>query len=66
MSVMKRLKQMNWREECGKIISNLKGLRKDKRLQSNKLHKSKSPSRPLIRLRGRKSLELKIRFLSIY
>ncbi|XVE99735.1 hypothetical protein REPUB_Repub03eG0226500 [Reevesia pubescens] len=65
MSAKKRWKQMIWRDECGKIVSNSEGLRKDRRLQPERLQKSKSPNNPLIRLGGRKSPELKMGFLSI-
>ena len=50
---MKRLKQKNWKGECGRIISRSRGLRKDRRLQPNKLQRSKSPSKTTeIRLGG--------------
>ena len=52
-----------WKGECGRIVSNSKGLRKDRRLQPNKLKRSKSPSRPL--RSSSEEAEHRIGFLSI-
>ena len=62
--VMKRLKQKNWKGECGRIVSNSKGLRKDRRLQPNKLQRSRSPSRPL--RSGSEEVEHRMGFSSIW
>ena len=62
-SVMKRLKQKNWKGECGRIISNSRGLRKDRILRPNKLQRSRSPSRPL--RSGLEEVEHRMGFSSI-
>nr|POF21295.1 ethylene insensitive 3-like 3 protein [Quercus suber] len=62
--VMKRLKQKNWKGECGRIVSNSRGLRKDRRLQPNKLQESRSPSRPL--RSGLEKVEPRMGFSSIW
>ena len=62
--VMKRLKQTNWKGKCGRIVSNSRGLRKDQRLQPNKLQESRSPSRPL--RSGSEEVEPRMRFSSIW
>ena len=63
-SVMKRLKQKNWKGKCGRIVSNSRGLRKDRRLQPNKLQRSRSPSRPL--RSGSEEVEHRMGFSSIW
>ena len=63
-SVMKRLKQKNWKGKCGRIVSNSRGLRKDRRLQPNKLQESRSPSRPL--RSGSEEVEHRMGFSSIW
>ncbi|GMH07586.1 hypothetical protein Nepgr_009426 [Nepenthes gracilis] len=45
MLAMKKLKKMIWGGECGRTESNLRGSRKDRSLQHNKLLISKSQSK---------------------
>ncbi|KAJ6414377.1 hypothetical protein OIU84_003385 [Salix udensis] len=54
MSVMKKLKQKLWRDECGKILSNSKGSKKNRSLQRSKLQRSKKPKQTTDQARRKK------------
>nr|AAR08677.1 EIL1 [Petunia x hybrida] len=54
MSVMRRLSQKNWRDGCGRTVSSLSGSRKDRNLQPCKLLRSRTISKLVIRLGGKK------------